>query len=355
MNKIKELFDNASASSVLLKTSEQIRDENFYYFTGLEKSQNLGAILILRKNKKPLLLANVLKYGTLRNNKNFRALRYESRKELEKIIRKHTSRKIGINYPRTTIVLMRNMKRILKGKNFVDVSGALAAVRETKTADEIKKIKEACSITSEIMRTVPDMAKPGMCEKELETKIGDMVRRHDVDFSFPPIVASGANSSVPHHVTGSKKLRRGEVLLVDIGVVFSNYCSDITRTFFIGRAPEKIRTTYGIVKKAQDAAFSVTKEGAKSKDVFRKANDILKKELGQSLVHALGHGIGIDVHDFPEGISDKSKYKLKENMTLAIEPAYYGPRFGIRIEDNLVVGKHRCGILTKSPKDIVEI
>jgi Xaa-Pro aminopeptidase len=355
MDKISELLGLSKLGCVLLKTSENISDENFYYFTGLDKSSGLNAFLILNKNRTPLVLANTLEYGALKNNKNFRTVKFDSLKELEGLTKKYTAKNVGINYTKTSVSSMRWMRKILKNRKFADVSRHLGKTRETKTPGEISKIREACGITSEIFDSIPDMVKAGMREIDIRGKIDDVARRNGAVFSFPPIIASGPGSSVPHHVTGARKIRRGEILLVDTGVAFENYCSDMTRTFFVGRAPESVKGVYGIVKKAQDESIAMIKDGVKSKDVFLAANRILKKELKQPLIHSLGHGLGMNVHDFPEGISEKAKYALRENMVLAIEPAYYGREYGVRVEDNLVVRKNSAGMMSKSPKEITEI
>jgi len=354
MDKIKELFDISGINCILLKTSHRVMDSNFYYFTKLDKSLDLNSILILRKNKKPVALASVLEYEELKKIPYFRTVKYESVKDLRKIFAS-LPKNVGLNYSAITLANLRSMRKIAKNRKFVDVSKHLAAIREIKTIDEVRKIKSACRITEEIFDNIPEITRAGMQEKNIAEKIRRTVEKYGACLSFPPIIAAGKNSSAPHHITGNTKIRRGNILLVDIGVAFSNYCSDLTRMFFVGRANEDIKNTYNVVKSAQAAAISMIRNGEKSKHIFNVANEIIKKELKQSMIHSLGHGIGLEVHDFPEGISDKSNYKLKENMVISIEPAYYGKKYGIRIEDNILVGKNSPKLLSKSPKEIVEI
>lgn len=355
MDKIKELFDLCGLDCILLKTSERVADPNFYYFTKLSKFENFSSILVLRRGRKPVVLANVLEYKNVEKSRQFSAVRISSAEDAAKVLKKMLPRKVGINYTTISLKSLKDFRSLLKGKKFLDVSQALGKIRETKTNEELKKLEKSCKIAAKIIESVPNMAKVGMQERELEKKIEEMIELHDVEFSFPPIVASGANSSVPHHVTSSKKIRRGEVLLVDIGAAFENYCSDITRTFYVGRADDEVKNAYDVVRRSQEAALHAIKQGAKTVDVFGVSEKILKVELKQPLIHSLGHGIGVEVHDFPEGLSPKSKYILKENMALAIEPAYYGKKYGIRIEDDVVVTRSGCKLLTKSPKDLVEI
>ena len=109
------------------------------------------------------------------------------------------------------------------------------------------------------------------------------------------------------------------------------------------------------MKKVCNASVAAIRAGARSKDIFDIANEIIKKELKQNMVHSLGHGLGIDVHDYPDGMSEKSKWRLEEGMVLTVEPGYYGNRFGIRIEDDVAVSKNSPKLLSKFPKEIVEI
>lgn len=355
MNKISELFSLSKAKCILLKTGENIKDENFYYITGLNREKNLNSILLMNKNQRAVVLANVLECATLKNNKNFRTVKFDTRAEFEGLMKKYTGKKVGLNFSKTSLTSMKYLRKTLKGRKFSDISESLGKVRTTKTREELGKISMACKITSEILGSVPDMVKIGMKETDLLQKIEGMAKKSGVGFSFDVIIGSGKNSSVPHHQTGASKIERGKVLLVDMGVSYKGYCSDVTRTFFVGRPPENVSESYRFVKSAQKKAFSLIKEGVKSRDVFNAANNFIKKEFGQGMIHSLGHGIGLEVHDFPEGLSDKSKYILKENMVLAIEPASYGRNFGIRIEDNLVVKKNGYKPLTKSSENIVEI
>ncbi|MBI3190964.1 aminopeptidase P family protein [archaeon] len=354
MDKINELLDMSGLDCIVLRTGENMADDNFYYFTGLDKTKNLSNMVVIQRGRKPLVLSDVLEYGTLIKNSAFKTVKIESSKDVSALFKK-LPRKIGINHSGMTVASLRNMRSLSRGKKFIDVSKYLSEIRGTKTQDEIKKIKSACRITEDLFGIVQKIARPGMTEKDIEKKLRVVIENYDTVFSFPPIVASGVNSSVPHHITGNKKIRKNEFLLVDAGVVFSNYCSDITRTFFVGRAHSNEKNAYDIVKKSQLAALSSIKKGVKASEIFNAANSVLKKGLGQSLIHSFGHGLGLNVHDFPNGISSKSNWRLKENMVLTAEPGYYGKRFGIRIEDDIVVKKSGYRFLTKSPKEIVEL
>ena len=353
--RINGLLGAGKVDTVLLRTDGDNIDSNFYYFSGLGRTTKSNSFLILKKGAKPLLITNILEYGELKGNKNLCVVSYNSHAVLEKILKKNLTGKIGINYSYYTLAMHKKLKKILPRGKFFDISDKLSKIREVKTEVEIKKISRACKITEAVLKKVPDIAKAGMTEKDLADELEYIAKKMSCEeMSFPPIVAVGKNASVPHHVTGRTKISNGKIFLVDFGIVYGGYCSDLTRTFFVGNAPENVKRAYAVVYGAQRTAIKNIKDGAKSRDIFNIASAVLKKGLGQSLIHGLGHGIGIDVHDFPAGMSDKFNSVLKENMCLTVEPGYY-KGFGIRIEDDIVVKKNGCKLLSNAPKELVEI
>ena len=356
LNKINALLNSSGADCALLRTDGDKIDSNFYYLSQISKTSKLSSFLILRKNKKPLLITTVLEYGGLKGNKNFDVICYKGAKDFSSIVRKQLKGKIGINYSYYTLSSFNKLKKVFPEKKFIDISSELTKLRGIKTKEEIKNIFEACRITEEVLVKVQDTVKVGMTEKELADELEYLAKKGGVEnVSFPTIVAVGKNSSVPHHITWKTKIVTGKILLVDFGVIYNGYCSDLTRMFFIGRSNENIRRTYSVVYKAQREAIKKIRENVKSSEVFNIANGILEKRLGQKLIHSLGHGLGIDVHDYPSRMSEKSAFVLKENMCLTVEPAYYGRNFGIRIEDDVVVKKNGCRLLSDAPRELVEI
>ncbi len=351
--KINEFFRSADADSLLLSTDGSNVNTNFYYFTEMSQKKQLSGYLILKKGNKPLLITDPREYGILKKYKNFKTALYRNEKELIALLDKSAGKKIGINYQEASIAGYKRIKKILK-RRFVDVSGTLNILRSTKTNREIKKIHEACKISEELISKVAKSIKEGQSEKEIAKKLDLQALSNSEGSSFPTIVAIAGNSSTPHHIAGNKKLRKGDILLIDFGVVYDGYCSDLTRTFVFGRANVMQKHVYAIVYKAQRAAMAAIKEGAKASDVFHIANNIIKEAFGQELIHALGHGLGILVHDFPQGLHKKADYPLQSNMILTVEPGHYGP-FGVRIEDDIVVTAKGCKLLSDAPQQLVEL
>ena len=144
-------------------------------------------------------------------------------------------------------------------------------------------------------------------------------------------------------------------MLIDFGAKYHNYCSDLTRTFFVGRAGEKEKELYSKVFEAQKMAEEKITEGAKASEIFNEINSFLKRECGQELQHGLGHGLGLEVHDFPGGFTSVSKDILKENMVLTVEPGIYKKFGGIRIEDDILVLKKGCKKLSNASSELIEL
>jgi Xaa-Pro dipeptidase len=335
---------------IFLSTNENRSDENFYYATGISKTSCLNSFAILRRGKKPLVVSSVLEYDELRKNKNIEVAKYESRKDIQKIMKTHLRGRVGINYSAFSIASLKGLKKYTK--NTYDVSKLFEASRSVKTREEINKIRQACKISQEVLDEIPNILKIGMRESDLAAELEYNAKRSGAeDISFPTIVAFGSNAAVPHHVSSATKIGKNNFLLVDFGVVFDGYCSDLSRTFFIGRAGAKEKKAYSVVKRAQIAAINAARPGVKYTTLVGLTNKILTDGLNQKLIHGLGHGIGINVHDYPSGKS----YSLRKGSVITVEPGYYASgAYGIRIEDDIVISD-RAKMLSRSPKNLLEI
>ncbi len=331
----------------ILTTSEDHIDENFYYLTGLSKEKHVSATLLLNGNNK-LILTNRLEHGLFKEKK----IIIEKRAQFENILRKYCHGTVGMNLSYLSVNSHTRFQKILKGSKIVDISKELAKKREIKSAHEIRKIKTACKITSDTFDQIEKILKKARTEKELALELNYAAMKNGAEaIAFPTIIASGVNAALPHHSPTNEKI--SGLLLIDFGVVYDGYCSDMTRTFHIGKADEKAKRVYEIVYRAQTAGISKAKPNAKAKDVHNAAASIIKKELGQELIHSFGHGLGIEVHEDPL-ISSNAKTVLKNNMVITTEPGYYDKSWGgVRIEDDMVVGSPKP--ITKAPAFLMEI
>lgn len=352
--KISEFFSRSKADAVLLRNIAAAPEQNFFYFSGLPFGHYSGSFLALRPGMAPVLIANCLENTGI---PGLKARRFSSKARLESILKNEFSgaKKIGINFESYQKNAFSRAKKILRGKKFADISQALGKVRETKTNKEISRIRKAARISEKAAQKIPDFIKKGMTENQLRFRLDCLLREEgDDDLAFSTIVASGRNSSVPHHVPGSSKIGRG-ILLVDFGAKYKNYCSDITRMFCIGKASESQKGLYKKIFEAKKFAAGMCRPGVKCADVFEETAGFIKKETGLGLIHGLGHGLGLEAHDFPHGFLEKSKDTLKEGMVLTLEPAVYTKQFGIRIEDDILITGNGCRLLSSAPEELVEL
>ncbi len=355
--KLKELFSNTTAETILLRNFSGFSDPNFFYFTGLYREAYENNFLLLKKNSKPLIISSSLEGAGIQETKNYSVKVISSRKDFLEITKKEIKGKtIGLNFDLIPVNSLKSTRKLLKGKKLIDVSLALEKTRSTKTQKEIKKISKACRITEKVFSEMHSVFRPGMTELELAAKLEFRAKELGAEeLSFPLIVAAGKNSSVPHHNTSQKKISKNELILIDFGVKYHSYCSDLTRMFFSGKTPEYLNELYSEVNTSKKLAEKELREGKDYAYAFNAANSFIEKNLGQKLMHDIGHGLGIQVHDLPKK-NFGEKLILKKNMVLTIEPGYYNSKIaGIRIEDDYLITKNGFKRLSNAPDKITEI
>ncbi len=351
--KNKTLFSNIEVDAVFLRTREDLPDSNVSYFTGLTKQFLSNHALILKPKAKPLLLKSILEPAV--KIPALRVKRIDRRKQFKTVLKKELKgvKKIGINKPLYSSAFLREIKKIADKKKLVDVSSAMASQRATKSMYDVLNIATACKIVESVAEKIPRFFKKGMTEKQLALKIEILLREKGEDIlPFPVIVASGKNAAFPHHVPLDKKIKNGLVLF-DFGCYYKNYCSDISRVFSVGKPTKKQKQLYAGVFATKQYSQALVKPGVVCGQLFDKADKFLKKQTGISLIHGLGHGLGVDAHDFPSGFLHGNKKKLEPGMVLTVEPGIYGKFGGIRIEDDVVVTSAGCKQLTKAPTELL--
>ncbi len=237
-----------------------------------------------------------------------------------------------------------------KINNMQETEGIIEKQRMIKDDEEISKITKACEITDKCFEHLKKFIKIGQTEKEIALEIERFFKLNGAeDVSFPPIVASGKNSSKPHAIPTDKKIELGDVITIDFGCKYEGYCSDMTRTVFAGYIPEQIKEIYDLVLNNQLQTEKEMKEGANAKILTRLVKNDFELN-GYDLVHALGHGVGLDIHEYP--FISNQDINLKEKMVITNEPGIYIPeKFGVRIEDTVLILKNGCINLTKSDKN----
>lgn len=241
-----------------------------------------------------------------------------------------------------------------KINNFVETENIIEKQRAIKDDDEIKNITIACEITDKCFSHLIDFIKPGMTEKQIAKEIDEFYNNNSDGLSFDTIVASGENSSKPHAVPTDRKIQEQDIITIDMGCKFKGYCSDMTRTIFVGSVPEYVKPVYDLVLKNQTQTLNQMKDGENIRLLTKMVeNDFRLHNF--DLIHSLGHGVGLEIHEKPF-ISYRNDNQLKENMVVTDEPGIYLPgKFGVRIEDTVLITKFGCINLTKSEKNYIII
>ncbi len=275
---------------------------------------------------------------------------------LKEELRGRGIRNIGINSRTTTLKLLEVLEEGIPGVEFVPLDGPIEKLRLTKDENEIELMGEAMEITEEGLSWALKRLSPGVAEREVALELEMWYRRNGAeDVSFELIVAFGENSSMPHYRPhpGERRLRRGDVVLFDVGVRYGGYCSDLTRTFAFGRPQAEFPEIYRAVLKANLAAIRGIRAGLSGVEADKLAREVIEEAgFGERFGHGLGHGVGIQVHEGPR-LSPTSEDTLEPGMTVTVEPGIYLPgEFGVRIEDLGVVREGGLELLSRFPKDL---
>ncbi len=351
VQKANSLFERTSATTILLRSFSGCRDPNLAYYAGCPEKQ-IDGFLVLRKGKKPVLLQGALDEPL--PCRSVECVQYSGMNELLRMLSRLFGSRIGINFESYPAQQYLSFKKQFRGKKLVDVSDALASEREVKTRHEQGAIRESVKVAESAFEYFENVFRQGMTERECAQRLSDFFRKQGAEEAFPSIVAFAGNTCFPHHSPTQRKIKGRGVMLVDIGARLKGYCSDITRTYCIGSPKKGEGEAYSLLSEAKRTAQKLIVPGKKASDALKPFAEQYKKAFGSGMVHALGHGIGIEEHDFPKGISEKSDFLFREGMCLAIEPAHYSKKngFGIRIEDDCVVSAEGCSPLSSAPRDI---
>ena len=261
---------------------------------------------------------------------------------------------VGFEEHYLTYAMYKDYIRKYKINNFVETEYIIEKQRMIKDEEEIHSLVKACNITDDCFSYILGFIKPGMTEKQIANEIDEYYKERTDGVSFDTIVASGENTSKPHAVPTDRKIEEQDIITIDMGCKVNGYCSDMTRTFFVGSVPEYIKPVYDLVLKNQEQVLQDMRDGANTKQISKMVDNDFRLH-NFDLIHALGHGVGLDIHEGPV-LSINSEHTLKEKMIVTDEPGIYIPgQFGVRIEDTVQIFKGSCEPLTKSPKKIIVI
>jgi Xaa-Pro dipeptidase len=349
LQKLEEIRERSGSECVIITA-----EPNLYYYVNFEGAGSLvlcdgrSTLVVpeLERNRAMEAGLEVVSYFPFKITEN--TFEGSLLSVFQKLLDGHKKIGIDMNWLNSTTFLQ--LKNLLS--DLIDVSDLVLEQRSVKDDMEISMIKEAGKITSSAMKVGMEKVLSGnVSEKQVAGYI-DMTMKEEgaEDYAFPSIVAFAENSSKPHHIPSDKVFEKGMPAVVDIGAKYNGYCFDSTRTF-IPSPKEEVRKIYEIVLQSQLEAIDQVRDGAKASEVDMTARKVIERSgYGKYFIHSTGHGVGIEVHEKPY-VSFTSRDILKENMIVTVEPGIYIPnKFGIRIEDTIVVTKGKPEVLETSYK-----
>jgi len=266
--------------------------------------------------------------------------------------------RVAVSPSRITLAAWKTIRKAAGGGlKWIAVDGLVEGLRFVKDAAEIDQIRLAARLGSHVMEETIRSIRPGVTELEVAAEIVYRMRRAGASGeSFESIVAAGKRSALPHARPTSHRIGKNELVVLDLGAILRHYCSDLTRTVYVGKAPLRVREWYQAVLEAQAAARDALKSGVKCGIVDAAARNVLqRKGLGRYFVHSTGHGIGLEIHEEPR-IARSQKKNLESGNVVTLEPGVYVEGVGgIRIEDDALVTARGAEILTTAPRELVEL
>jgi len=330
-----------------------LEPENLFYMTGFWGE----AIGILEKNGKTTIIAPELEVGRAKEE-GIDCDVIQSDRGVNSLLtlKKYLKGKVCTDCQNYSI--MQSLKKLFpKIKNSIE---PFNKSREIKDENEIRILKKASKIIDEMFSICQKKIKQGQKESELQSILMSYAIENEMfDAGYhstlnPLIIAGGPNGALPHAQVTKRKFKKNELIVVDLTLRYKGYVSDSTRTFALGKISNKEKEVYEIVKESQKAGL----KAVKPKIDCKKIDDVCRKVINESgygkyFIHSTGHGIGLDVHELPT-IGPRSSTKLEKNMAITVEPGIYIPnKFGVRIEDSLVVTKRNPILLHKFTKELL--
>jgi Xaa-Pro aminopeptidase len=326
--------------------------ENIRYLSGFSGTE--GTLLITR-DKGFFLTDGRYTTQARREVEGFQIVKIK--KKWEQISNLATRQKItslGYEARSISVAVLQELEKHNGSRKLRPVAAEIESLRACKDAEEIRLLKKAARIAADSLAGVLPLVRPGVREIEVAAELEYRMRLNGGQgCSFPTIVASGPRSAMPHAATTDRAIRAGDLLTIDYGTLYEGYCSDETCTFVVGKPDARQKKLYALVRQAHDLAIEAVASGRTARDIDAAARNHLNKSgYGKYFTHGTGHGVGLNVHEYP-AVSTTSDAVLRSAMVVTIEPGLYIPGWGgIRIEDTLVLRAQGCTYITCTDKDL---
>ena len=327
---------------VIISSSEFTR----FWYTNIQSS---AGYLFIEKEQSTLIVdPRYIEYAR-KAAKNVDVLLFD-KDVLKNLVEAKKYKRVGIESEYLTVAGLEVLKNIMPDAEFINISGA--KLRMIKDANEQKLLFDSAQLALKALENIKPFIKAGVTEKQVANKLVNEMRILGAQKeSFDPIVASGPNGALPHAKPTDRVIQDGDLVTIDYGALYNGFASDITRTLHIGEVKdEKLKEIYEVVKEAQQRGVDAVKPGVTTCEIDKVCRDyIAEKGYGKYFVHSTGHGLGIEVHEFPN-VTARKEYDviLEPGMVITVEPGIYIEGFGgVRIEDDVLVTKDGHKILSR--------
>lgn len=274
---------------------------------------------------------------------------------LTEIVADNDIHSLGFESHHLTYMWFHHLEKSLKDVKLKPLPFPLMKMRDVKDAEELELMRKAAALTDECLSSIVPLLKKGNTEKQVVEAIEDWIRERDLQFSFDPIVAVDDHTALPHYNNKQSDgtFKEGSIVLIDMGISYHGYCSDITRMFFIEKPTAEIEKAYKDLLEIQHHTVDTIQIGKTGEQIDSVAREGLLSKNYPSIPHSTGHGLGLEVHEGVR-ISKGMKDPIEEGMVFTIEPGiYYPEKWGMRIEDTVAIVDSKVEILTKFPKDFI--
>jgi len=360
MSKLQHLYDSMKHHDLdsMFITSKA----NLFYFSNYytDPHERFIGIYVTQKHD-PFLIVPAMEVNDAKQaGWTYEIIGYKDDEDLWALIQNHihtlgnTPERIGLEEDEISLARYKAVQRILPQTEIVHAQEMLAHLRVIKSPEEYNTLKQAAELADFGIQTGMQAIREGVTEMEILATIEYELKKQGVqEMSFNTSVLSGSKSASPHGTPGNKPIEKGDFVLFDLGVVYKGYCSDMTRTFAFHSVTDEQKRIYETVLRAEEEAIKASVVGEKVGTIDQVARNIITEAgYGTYFTHRIGHGLGIDVHEYPS-MHANNTLPLAEGMCYTIEPGIYVPDVGgVRIEDMVFMTKDGAETLTKFPKHL---
>lgn len=354
MDRIKRLaHDLPEDMDAALITSEV----NRRYYTGFVSSA--GALLVTREKAVLLLDSRYVEAGGKKVTDAEVVLMTDMARQLNELFEEYKVKTVGIESGYMTVESLYSLRKVLSAQMLDDprLNSIILKHRCVKSEEEMAEIRAAQTITDKTFIHMLDLIKPGVSEKDLQLELDYyMLRNGATGLAFETILAAGANGSMPHAVPGDNVIKEGDFVTMDFGAAHNGYCSDMTRTVAVGKITEEQEKVYNLVLDAQLAAIDAVRAGVPCNSIDKVARDMIYGAGYEGRFgHGLGHSLGLEIHENPR-FSMLCSDITEVGTVMSVEPGIYlDGRFGVRIEDIVMITENGCEVITKSEKKLITL